>query len=147
MLSQTFRSVIHSRMRVGMSKYDSQFTDAKVVLFEPDRHDSQMFFTNVFSYTNRANVCQHAYQTTRRDLRLRREELAPVFAAHGMRLRDKILDETGRHFTSALAARGNEGLDDFGAYQNHTTNALSSALQRLESLIGRDDGRGSSPTA
>lgn len=144
-LSQTFRSVIHSRMRVGMSKYDSQFTDAKVVLFEPDRHDSQMFFTNVFSYTSRANVCQHAYQTTRRDLRLRREELAPVFAAHGLRLREKLLAETERHFTSALAARGSVGIDDFGAYQNDATNALSAALQRLESLLGRDDGRGSHP--
>lgn len=136
-LSQTFRSLIHSRMRVGMSKYDTQFEDAKVILFEPDRHDSQMFFTNVFSYTNRANVCQHAYQTTRRDLRLRREELEPVFANHGLRLRHGLLEDPNRQFTDALAARGDAGLDDFGAYQNKATNALSAALERLEGLVGR----------
>ena len=56
------------------------------------------------------------------------------------------LDDTQRHFTSALAARGDAGLDDFGAYQNHTTNALSAALQRLDALVRRD-GRGSNPTA
>ena len=136
-LSQTFRSLIHSRMRVGMSKYDTQFEDAKVILFEPDRHDSQMFFTNVFSYTNRANVCQHAYQTTRRDLRLRREELEPVFEKHGLRLRHGLLEDADRHFTAALEARGDVGLDDFGAYQNHSTNALATALERIEALVGR----------
>jgi len=134
-LSQTFRSLIHSRMRVGMSKYDTQFANAKVVLFEPDRHDSEMFFTNVFSYTNRANVCQHAYQTTRRDLRMRREELAPVFEAHGIGLREQVLEDPDRLFTDALAARGAVGLDDFGAYQNPTTNALSATLDRLEALF------------
>ncbi len=134
-LSQTFRSLIHSRMRVGMSKYDTQFANAKVVLFEPDRHDSEMFFTNVFSYTNRANVCQHAYQTTRRDLRMRREELAPVFEAHGISLRESALEDPDRLFTDALAARGAVGLDDFGAYQNPTTNALSATLDRLEALF------------
>jgi predicted acylesterase/phospholipase RssA len=134
-LSQTFRSLIHSRMRVGMSKYDTQFAKAKVVLFEPDRHDSQMFFTNVFSYTNRANVCQHAYQTTRRDLRLRREELAPVFEAHGIGLRESALEDPDRLFTDALIARGAVGLDDFGAYQNRSTNALSATLDRLEAML------------
>jgi predicted acylesterase/phospholipase RssA len=136
-LSQTFRSLIHSRMRVGMSKYDTQFAHAKVVLFEPDRHDSEMFFTNVFSYTNRANVCQHAYQTTRRDLRLRRDELEPVFEAHGIRLRETILEDRDRRFTDALVARGEVGLDDLGAYQNSATNALSATLDRLETLVGR----------
>jgi predicted acylesterase/phospholipase RssA len=136
-LSQTFRSLIHSRMRVGMSKYDTQFQHAKVILFEPDRHDSQMFFTNVFSYTNRANVCQHAYQTTRRDLRMRREELEPVFEKHGIRLRHGVLEDADRHFTAALEARGDVGLDDFGAYQNHPTNALAAALERIEALVGR----------
>ena len=48
-LSQTFRAIIHSRMRVGMEKYDRQYPDADVVLFEPDREDADMFFANIFS--------------------------------------------------------------------------------------------------
>lgn len=132
-LSQTFRSIIHSRMRVGMSKYDTEYASAKVVLFEPDRHDSKMFFASVFSYANRANVCQHAYQTTRRDLRLRREELGPVFEKHGISIRDDILDQRGRHFSQAL--EDSDEVQNIGLYKNRTTNALSSALERLEGWV------------
>jgi NTE family protein len=132
-LSQTFRAMIHSRMKVGMAKYDSLYPDAKLVLFEPDRHDSRMFFTNLFSYSDRENVCQHAYRTTRRDLRDRREELAPVLAAHGITLRHGILDNLDRHFSQALADA--EGLRSVGVYMNRTTNRLSDALDGLDSWI------------
>ncbi len=133
-LSQTFRSIIHSRMRIGMSQYDKAYGDAKVVLFEPDRHDSRMFFTSVFSYSNRTNVCQHAYQTTRRDLRLRREELEPVLTAHGITIRDGVLDDKGRHFTSALKSK--IGANQIGRYKNRVTNTLSNILDRLANLTG-----------
>jgi predicted acylesterase/phospholipase RssA len=129
-LSQTFRSIIHSRMRVGMSKYDSSYEQSKVVLFEPDRHDSRMFFTNLFSYADRENVCQHAYRTTRRDLRLRLDVLVPVLDAHGITVRSDILDERGRHFSAAL--EDSSGLDEVGLYLNPTTNRLSEALDRLD---------------
>ena len=39
-LSQTFRAIIHSRMKVGMEKYRAQYPDASVILFEPDREDA-----------------------------------------------------------------------------------------------------------
>lgn len=137
-LSQTFRSIIHSRMRVGMSKYDTAYEDAKVVLFEPDRHDSRMFFASVFSYANRANVCQHAYRTTRRDLRKRREELEPVLHAHGIRIREGVLDDRGRQFTQALALDAE--IRPIAHYKNRATNALSGALDRLEGWLG-DPGK------
>ena len=133
-LSQTFRSIIHSRMRIGMSKYDATYEKAKVVLFEPDRDDSRMFFANVFSYSNRANVCQHAYQTTRRDLRLRRKELEPVLEDHGIRFRDGILDDRGRQFTAALKKPIHR--KPAAPYQNRVTNALSGILDRIEAMTG-----------
>ena len=132
-LSQTFRAMIHSRMRVGMSKYDSLYPRAKIVLFEPDRHDSRMFFTNVFSYSDRENVCQHAYRTTRRDLRARQAELAPVLSAHGIKIRDVILDDLDRHFSEALGAA--DGLQSVGLYINETTNRLSAALDSLDGWL------------
>ncbi len=61
-LSQTFRAIIHSRMAVGISKYRNQYRDADVVLFEPDADDSEIFFTNIFSYSTRAGLCEHAYR-------------------------------------------------------------------------------------
>lgn len=95
-LSQTFRAMIHSRMAVGISKYRSLYRDADVVLFEPDADDSEIFFTNIFSYSTRARLCEHAYQRTRRDLLRRRHELEPLFARHGVRMRIDLLQEANR---------------------------------------------------
>lgn len=90
-LSQTFRAMIQSRMQVGMSRYDSQYRNAHVILFEPGPDDAEMFFTNVFSYANRRRIWEHAYRRTQEDLRRRRAELEPRLARFGIRLRDEAL--------------------------------------------------------
>ncbi|MFM5331885.1 patatin-like phospholipase family protein [Aeromonas veronii] len=95
-LAQTFRAIIHSRMHVGMDRYKHQYPDADALLFEPSSADGEMFFTNVFSYRDRRRLCEHAYQHTRRDLWLRRDELAPVLAKHGLELNLAALADEDR---------------------------------------------------
>jgi AcrR family transcriptional regulator len=95
-LSQTFRAVIHSRMAAGLSKYRTQYPGSDVVLFQPERDDGEIFFTNIFSYATRQRVCEHAYERTRRDLAKRAKELAPILARHGMRLRHDVLADPHR---------------------------------------------------
>jgi predicted acylesterase/phospholipase RssA len=85
-LSQTFRAIIHSRMRVGMEKYRRDYPHADVLLFEPGREDADMFFANIFSYTHRAQICEMAYASTRERLYLQRHTLVPVLARHGIQL-------------------------------------------------------------
>ena len=93
-LSQTFRTIIHSRMHTGLEKYSSKYKDASIVLFEPGKDDPEMFFTNLFSYASRKRVCEHAYQRTRADLLKRRYELEPVLARFGITLDiDALKDE------------------------------------------------------
>ena len=101
-LSQAFRALIHSRMEVGMGRYDDLYPDKDVVLFEPKREDTLMFFSNPFSYANRRRVCEHAYQSTRQDLWRRRKVIAPVLARHGITLNTTILRERGRTYESSL---------------------------------------------
>jgi hypothetical protein len=91
-LSQTFRTLIHSRMDTGMAAYRGRFEDSDVVLFEPRRDDYTMFFVNVFSFSSRKRVLEHAYRSTLQDLANRREELEPVLARHGVQFRAGILD-------------------------------------------------------
>jgi NTE family protein len=67
-LSQTFRALIRSRMRVGMERYAREFPDADVVLFEPAQDDAVMFFANMFSYADRRRLAEHAYLHTLADL-------------------------------------------------------------------------------
>lgn len=101
-LSQTFRTIIHSRLEVGMSSYDTQYENADVILFEPNREDPKLFFANVFSFANRFWVCEHAYQTTRNDLLARHVELESVLSRHGITLRMDILEDRDRHFSTSL---------------------------------------------
>jgi NTE family protein len=138
-LSQTFRSLIHSRMKVGMAKYETSYVDRDVILFEPDCGDSKMFFTNVFSYANREMVCQHAYRTTRRDLWLRRRHLAPMLKRHDVTINEAILQDGDRHFTSALSRRPDPMR--LGKYKNEATNKLDALLDRLE-IITRASNQG-----
>jgi NTE family protein len=100
-LSQTFRAIIHSRMKVGMEKYRAQYPDASVILFEPDREDAQMFFANLFSYRQRKRICALAFTKTRRNLLVRADELAPLFARRGIHLRLDRLNDPHRHVSDA----------------------------------------------
>jgi NTE family protein len=77
-LGQTFRSLIQSRMMVGMAGYGSRFPESDILLFEPDRDDEQMFFANVFRYADRRRLVDHAYQRVRRDLRRHGATLGPL---------------------------------------------------------------------
>ena len=101
-LSQTFRAVIHSRMKVGMETYRRSYPDADVVLFEPDREDADMFFANIFSYSQRRRLCATAFATTRANLRARAPVLRAKLARHGIRMRDDRLDDATRDVRAAL---------------------------------------------
>ncbi len=104
-MSQTFRAIIHSRMRVGMERYARLYPDADVMLFEPARDDEQMFFTNIFSYSDRRRLCEHAYQKTREELRRRADELEPVLARHGLSLDRDVLADASRRLSRPRARK------------------------------------------
>jgi hypothetical protein len=78
-------------MTVGMAAYAPRFPNQDIVLIEPQPSDYRMFFTNIFSFSSRKAVCEYAYLATRRDLLNRYDELAPLLARHGVRLRKDVL--------------------------------------------------------
>jgi len=124
-LSQTFRSLIQSRMQIGIQKYHSDYPRTDLLLLEPDRNDDKMFFTNVFSYASRHELCDHAYQTTRADLRNQAEDLSQVLARHGAALVEDNLNDPERSFTSGLLGRSS----------NVITSKLNRALRELEFAV------------
>ena len=67
-----------------------------------DADDTDMFFTNVFSFSHRKRLAEHAYQSTLRDLRMHRKTLKPLLARHGISLRDKVLDDPKRTLLGTL---------------------------------------------
>lgn len=96
-LAQTLRTMIRSRLQAGLDAYETRYEAADVVLFEPRRDDYRMFFTNIFSFSQRRAVCEHAYRRTRRNLMARREELEPILERHGLRLRVDVLEDRSRN--------------------------------------------------
>ncbi|MGQ5523101.1 patatin-like phospholipase family protein [Chitinimonas sp. PSY-7] len=124
-LSQTFRSIIHSRMRVGMQRYASSYADTDIVLFEPSHGDKEVFYSNVFSYADRENMCEHAYQHTRADLLQRADELEPILARHGIQLDRSVLREpsclSDKAHARHLRKRTVQAKPDTPMNQLHTT--------------------------
>lgn len=99
-LAQTFRSIIHSRLGAGLERYESAYPDTDIVLFEPARADADMFFTNMFSYSSRRELCEHAYQRTREELWRRRHALGPTLARHGITIRADVLSDQTKTLTA-----------------------------------------------
>ena len=98
-LSQTFRSMIHSRMELGMKNYAIQYPQTDIVLIEPDHRDPELYLANTFSYRQRRHLAEHAYQQTRALLRADVGGLAAKLQWHGIRLNHAALDDTKRHLT------------------------------------------------
>jgi predicted acylesterase/phospholipase RssA len=128
LLSQTFRTLVHSRLSVGLASYEPRYPETDIVLIEPRRDDYKMFFTNIFSLSSRKAVCEHAYESIRRQLLERRQELEPILEKHGIRLRIDVLEDPERDLWTGV------GLDR-DARRRTVTDDLDRALTRLEAML------------
>jgi hypothetical protein len=112
-------------VQVGFAKYAQQYPSTDQLVFEPDEDDGEMFYTNVFSYASRERVCEMAFRNTLRDLSQRRRVLEPMFARHGLRLRE-ALDDPSRSV-----------MDGIGPAPRRTeaTARLARALDEIETRL------------
>jgi predicted acylesterase/phospholipase RssA len=127
-LSQALRTVIRSRLGAGFESYQEKYPEADVFLFEPPSDDYRMFFTNVFAFSSRVLILDHAYRAMRRQLLERQDELAPALQRHGMRLRVDFLAEEERTVWDSVGWQDRRG-------PHGVLNRLASALDRLEEEV------------
>jgi predicted acylesterase/phospholipase RssA len=128
-LAQTFRTLVHSRMGVGLAAYETRYMDKDILVFEPRRDDYEMFFTNVFSFANRKKICEHAYRSTRSKLLRNRHRIEPILERHGLRLRTEILEQDRDLWESVELNRRRR------PPQSHIQQRLEKALAQVESLV------------
>ena len=124
-LSQTFRAMIHSRLELGMKHYEHAYPHTDIVLLEPDHRDTEMYLANTFSYGQRRQMAEHAYQQTRHMLRSRKTTLSAKLARHGVSLNMQTLDDPKRHLVAAQPAATRVGraiatLEEVMEDLNHT---------------------------
>jgi NTE family protein len=124
-LSQTLRALIHSRLELGLKRYELSHPDADILLFEPDPRDAEMFLANTFSTSRRRHLAEHAYQATRATLRQRHADLAPKLARQGLTLRRDVLQDPSRHLLRETPAN---------IRQTRTEQALRRLHQTLDLL-------------
>jgi len=128
-MSQTFRSMIHSRLELGFKNYEKAYPGTRFLLIEPDQRDAEIFFANTFSYRQRREMAEHAYQQTRRWLLRHAERIEHQLAPLGITLdREAATDPDRKLLTATLrqapvAQRLEATLDDL--------------QQRLQVLEGR----------
>ena len=101
-LSQTFRSMIHSRMELGMKHYQHAYPTTDIVLIEPDHRDPELYLANTFSYAQRRHLAEHAYQQTRQLLCAGESGLSAKLARHGIRLNHQTLNDKHRYLTQPV---------------------------------------------
>ncbi len=89
-----------------------------------------MFFTNIFRFSSRKAVCEHAYRSTRRQLLERRDELEPLLAEFGIGYRHAVIEDPGRNLWEQV------GIGDLRSTVS-ITQELDHALTRLEALLER----------
>jgi NTE family protein len=148
-LSQTFRTIIHSRLVAGLKNYEYSYPDADVVLIEPQPTDRSLFFTNIFSFSNRTRVIRRGYATTRALLLRESAHLAPLLERRGLRLLEEVL--TGppnppARQESAGAGRGRRhAAESVVARADRALGELESALARLEAAPPGPAGTGAGP--
>jgi NTE family protein len=124
-LSQSLRAMIHSRMVMGMQQYARSYPDTDILLLEPDAGDGELFAANTFSYGQRRQMAEHAYQRTRAWLRANETRLVPLLARHGIALDTQALHERGRVL---VPARRPQRL-------GHAVGRLQSVLDELDAAL------------
>ncbi|MES2019533.1 MAG: patatin-like phospholipase family protein [Pseudomonadota bacterium] len=120
-LSQTLRSILHSRIASGMANYERSHPQVDILLFQPNQDDAELFFTNIFSYSNRRRMCEQAYQNTRLMLLERRLDIAPKLERHGLKLKLGVLRDTSLSLVQQAPSRQalaqlRQTLDDLERY-------------------------------
>ena len=136
-LSQTFRSLIHSRLEMGLRGYAASHPDTDILLFEPDHRDPALFLANTFDYSRRRQLAEHAYQRTRAHLRSHRSVTNLTLARHGLALDSAVLDDPRRRLLPR-AWTGARGLrlprSTAASRAMHTLDEVLNDLQRALAL-------------
>ena len=91
MLNQVFRTLLQSRLRLGLERYRHQveFT-GDIVVLEPKERDLDYFSMNPMSYWKRDAALRHGYESVRHTIEQNFDELDEVFGSHGLRMSQAV---------------------------------------------------------
>jgi len=86
-LNQSFRTLLHSRLKQGLQRYllDSRFR-GDIILLEPRERDVDFFNANPLAFWKRSEAIQHGFDSVGATIDQNFEVLADVFGRYGIEL-------------------------------------------------------------
>ena len=130
-LAQSYRTMVHSRLYSGLKNVKREYPDGQLFLFEPTKEQSKMFLNSVFSFDVRKQVCEQAYQTTRKALLAGADDLEAALAPLGVSVRRSVLEDSGRTLSSGLYA---ENLPRYSAAKSEDS-YIKKMTRRVDALF------------
>jgi predicted acylesterase/phospholipase RssA len=85
-LNQVFRTLLHSRLKLGIQRYlnDDRF-QGDIVLLEPRESDANYFATNPLAFWKRSEAVEHGFESVRTTVEQNYDQLQTVFRAERAR--------------------------------------------------------------
>src|SRR5690606_23413179 len=80
-LNQVFRTLLHSRLKLGLQRYltDDRF-QGDILLLEPRERDAEFFNVNPLAFWKRADAIQHGFESVRMTLEQNFDAVSEVLA-------------------------------------------------------------------
>jgi predicted acylesterase/phospholipase RssA len=86
-LNQVFRTLLHSRLKLGLQRYlaDDRFK-GDIVLLEPREHDANFFALNPLAFWKRSEAVRHGFESVRETIESNYDQLSEVFEHYGLEM-------------------------------------------------------------
>jgi predicted acylesterase/phospholipase RssA len=86
-LNQVFRTLLHSRLKLGVQRYlaDDRF-QGDILLLEPREQDAAFFGINPLAFWKRAEAIRHGFESVRTTIEQNYDQLGAVFRRYGLEL-------------------------------------------------------------
>jgi predicted acylesterase/phospholipase RssA len=86
-LNQVFRTLLHSRLKLGLQRYlnDDRFR-GDIVLLEPREHDLHFFSVNPMAFWKRGEAVRHGFESVRDTIERNYTQLREVFDQYGIEM-------------------------------------------------------------
>ena len=112
-LNQVFRTLLHSRLKLGVQRYlaDDRF-EGDIILLEPRETESDFFGMNPLAFWKRDQAIQHGFESVRITVEQNFDQLQAVLSHYGLAM-DR--ETARRRAERARAAEGWRGEEEEGS--------------------------------
>ncbi len=112
-INQCFRTLLHSRLKVGIQRYlaDDRF-QGDIVLLEPREQDATFFGVNPLAFWKRAEALEHGFNSVRMTIEQNFDQLTAVFGRFGLEMSRKAAERAAARMREAQGWKQRELEED-----------------------------------